>query len=121
MAKGYGRPPMGRKGGKGMGMPGLNMDMIKAGPEDAGRHGEDPGRAAGKGIHRHRGGGVVSRHGGRQTQPEGLTIDPEAVDPEDVEMLQDMVIAAVNEAIRAAMDDMSASMGKITGGMNLPF
>ena len=37
------------------------------------------------------------------------------------ERLQDMVIAAVNEAIRNAMDDMSASMGKITGGMNLPF
>ena len=42
-------------------------------------------------------------------------------DPEDVEMLQDMVIAAVNEAVRAAMEDMSSSMGKITGGMNLPF
>lgn len=36
-------------------------------------------------------------------------------------MLQDMVIAAVNEAVRAAMEDMSSSMGKITGGMNLPF
>ena len=50
-----------------------------------------------------------------------LTIAPDAVDPEDVEMLQDMVIAAVNEAVRAAMEDMSSSMGKITGGMNLPF
>ena len=49
-----------------------------------------------------------------------LTIDPEAVDPDDVEMLQDMVIAAVNEAIRAAIEEMSTSMSKITGGMNLP-
>lgn len=67
------------------------------------------------------GGGVVSATVDGRHNLKALTIDPEAVDPEDVEMLQDMVIAAVNEAIRAAMDDMSASMGKITGGMNLPF
>ena len=47
--------------------------------------------------------------------------DPEAVDPDDVEMLQDMVIAAVNEAIRAAMDDMSSTMSQLTSGLNLPF
>lgn len=67
------------------------------------------------------GGGVVKAAVNGKHELTALTIDPEAVDPEDVEMLQDMVIAAVNEAIRAAMDDMSASMGKITGGMNLPF
>ena len=49
-----------------------------------------------------------------------LTIDPEAVDPDDVEMLQDMVIAAVNEAVRAATDDMNTSLNKITGSMNFP-
>ena len=48
-----------------------------------------------------------------------LTIDPEAVDPEDVEMLQDMVIAAVNEATRKAQADSAATMGKLTGGLNL--
>ena len=48
-----------------------------------------------------------------------LSIDPEAVDPEDVEMLQDMVIAAVNEAIRQAAADSTATMGKLTGGLNL--
>ena len=67
------------------------------------------------------GGGVVSATVTGKRELKEVVIDPEAVDPEDVEMLQDMVIAAVNEAIRAAMDDMSASMGKITGGMNLPF
>ena len=67
------------------------------------------------------GGGVVSAAVNGKHELLRLTIDPEAVDPDDVEMLQDMVIAAVNEAIRAAMDDMSASMGKITSGMNLPF
>ena len=49
-----------------------------------------------------------------------LTIKPEAVDPEDVEMLQDMVMAAVNEVLRTVEETANAEMGKITGGMNLP-
>ena len=49
-----------------------------------------------------------------------LHINPEAVDPDEVEMLEDMVIAAVNEALRAACADSEEEMGKITGGMNLP-
>ena len=49
-----------------------------------------------------------------------IKIDPEAVDPDDVEMLEDLVTAAVNEALRAASADSEAEMGKITGGMNLP-
>ncbi len=48
-----------------------------------------------------------------------LAIDPEAVDPDDVEMLQDMVIAAVNEAMRAADEDSAQNMSKLTGGLNL--
>ena len=48
-----------------------------------------------------------------------LTIDPEAVDPEDVEMLQDMIIAAVNQAMRTADSEASANMSKLTGGLNL--
>ena len=48
-----------------------------------------------------------------------VSIDPEAVDPDDVEMLQDMVVAAVNEAMRKAEADQSASMSKLTGGLNL--
>ena len=67
------------------------------------------------------GGGVVEAKVNGKKEVLAVTIKPEAVDPEDVEMLQDMVIAAVNEAVRAAMEDMSSSMGKITGGMNLPF
>ena len=50
-----------------------------------------------------------------------LTIDPEAVDPEDVEMLQDMIVAAVNEAMRAADADAAGTMQKLTGGLGLPF
>ena len=46
-----------------------------------------------------------------------ITIDPEAVDPEDVELLQDMVLAAVNEALRSAQELASAKLGGITGGL----
>ena len=48
-----------------------------------------------------------------------LEINPEAVDPDDVEMLQDMVIAAVNEAMRTADTDSANSMSRLTGGLNL--
>ena len=48
-----------------------------------------------------------------------LTVNPEAVDPDDVEMLQDMVVAAVNEAMRKAEAEASQSMAKLTGGLNL--
>ncbi len=50
-----------------------------------------------------------------------LTIDPEAVDPDDVEMLQDMIVAAVNEAIRKAETSRNEGMSKLTGGLNLGF
>ena len=65
------------------------------------------------------GGGMVTASVNGKHELTGLTINPEAVDPEDVEMLQDMVIAAVNEAMRAAEADSAASMSKLTGGMNL--
>ncbi len=48
-----------------------------------------------------------------------ITIDPDAVDPEDVELLQDMVLAAVNEAIRQAQELAAKKMGGLTGGMDL--
>ena len=65
------------------------------------------------------GGGVVKAEVTGQHELKKLVIDPEAVDPEDVEMLQDMIIAAVNEAMRKAAEDQAASMSKLTGGLNL--
>ena len=50
-----------------------------------------------------------------------LTISPEAVDPEDVEMLQDMIIAAVNEAVGQAEEESDALMRGISSGLNVPF
>ena len=65
------------------------------------------------------GGGMVTATVNGKHEVLELEIDPEAVDPDDVEMLQDMVIAAVNEAMRKADAEASASMSKLTGGLNL--
>ena len=65
------------------------------------------------------GGGMVTATVSGKHQVVGLQIKPEAVDPEDVEMLQDMVIAAVNEAMRAADTDAANNMSRLTGGLNL--
>ena len=110
MAKGGFRGPMGG---------GMNMKM----EEKAQKRGEDmlkmqeerevkQDEAAG-------GGGVVKAVVNGKHEVVSLTIDPEAVDPEDVEMLQDMVVAAVNEAMRKAEAEASQNMSRLTGGLNL--
>ena len=65
------------------------------------------------------GGGMVSATVNGKHELVGLQINPEAVDPDDVEMLQDMVIAAVNEAMRTADAEAAANMSRLTGGLNL--
>ena len=65
------------------------------------------------------GGGMVTAEVNGKHNLVSLTIDPEAVDPDDVEMLQDMVMAAVNEAMRTADADASANMSRLTGGLSL--
>ena len=65
------------------------------------------------------GGGAVSAAANGKKEITALTIKPEAVDPEDVEMLQDLVISAVNEALRQA-DAMSSRMNSFTSGLNIP-
>ena len=67
------------------------------------------------------GGGVVKAVVSVKHELTGLTIDPEAVDPEDVEMLQDLIIAAVNEALRKVDSASSGNMAKLTGMKGLPF
>ena len=65
------------------------------------------------------GGGVVTAVANGKRELLRITIDPEAVDPDDVEMLQDLVISAVNEALQKADAYAEEQMGKVTGGMNL--
>ncbi len=66
------------------------------------------------------GGGAVKVVINGEKQIQSLKIAPSAVDPEDVEMLEDLVSAAVNEALKKVDDMMAQEMGKLTGGMNLP-
>ena len=104
MAKGFASRGMGGMGG------GINMNMIK----QAQKMQQDMQKMQA-------GGGMVSATVTGKRELKDLTIDPEAVDPEDVEMLQDMVIAAVNEALRMVTADAASAMGQLTGGLNLPF
>jgi len=66
------------------------------------------------------GGGVVKVVANGHNEIVEIKISPEAVDPEDVEMLQDLVLAAVNESLRKAQEMMASEMGKVTGGLNIP-
>ena len=67
------------------------------------------------------GGGMVTAVvNGAGSEVRSIAINPEAVDPEDVEMLQDMVVAAVNEALRTAKEMENETMGGLAGGMGLP-
>ena len=66
------------------------------------------------------GGGAVKVVMNGEKQVQSLTIDPAAVDPEDVEMLQDLLSAAFNEATKKVDEMMAAEMGKLTSGLGLP-
>lgn len=66
------------------------------------------------------GGGMVEVEANGKKEILSIKIDPEAVDPEDVEMLQDLVLTAVNDAIKQVEKLSEDKMGKITGGMSLP-
>ena len=64
------------------------------------------------------GGGMVAATVNGKHELVNLEINPEAVDPDDVDMLQDMIIAAVNEAMRTADNEAANNMSRLTGGMN---
>ena len=66
------------------------------------------------------GGGMVKviANGGQKI--ESIELEKEVVDPEDLEMLQDLILAAVNDALKKSQDMVSAEMNKLTGGLNIP-
>jgi hypothetical protein len=66
------------------------------------------------------GGGMVTVEANGSQEVTRIVIDPAVVDPEDVEMLQDLVLAAVNDAVKKAKDMVQSEMSQITGGMNIP-
>lgn len=65
------------------------------------------------------GGMVVARANGRQ-ELLSIEVEPEVVDPDDIEMLQDLVVAAVNDVLKKSQDMVSEEMSKLTGGIKLP-
>ena len=66
------------------------------------------------------GGGIVEVTMTGNHEMKKITIDPEAVDPEDIEMLEDYIVIAVNDAVKKIADTQEAEMGAITGGLNIP-
>ena len=66
------------------------------------------------------GGGAVSATVNGKKELLDIVLKEEVVDPDDIEMLQDLILAAVNEAMRKAEKDSEAQMGSLTGGMNIP-
>jgi len=109
------------KGGYRGGMPmgGMNANMIKQAQKMQQQMLQMQQEMETKEYEATAGGGMVTAAVNGKHELLRLAIDPEAVDPEDVEMLQDMVIAAVNEAMRKADAEASANMSKLTGGLNL--
>ena len=115
MAKGFNSRGMGGMGGGNMNnmirqAQKMQQDMMKAQEE-----------LESKTYEAQAGGGVVSAVVSGKKELLSIAIDPEAVDPDDVEMLQDLIVAAVNEALRRAAEDAASQMSRLTGGLNLPF
>lgn len=107
--------------GMGGGMGGMNMQQVMK----QARKMQEELEAAQEGlkdveVSASAGGGMVKVTATADMKLTGVTIDPEAVDPEDVEMLEDMVMAAVNEALRGVGELANRQMGAVTGGLNIP-
>ncbi len=105
---------------RGMGMGGNMNNMIRQAQkmqEEMMKAQEELGE---KTVEASVGGGVVTVVANGKKEIVEVKIKPEAVDPDDVEMLQDLIVSAVNEAMRKADDMAASSMSKITGGMNIP-
>lgn len=66
------------------------------------------------------GGGAVTAVAGGDMAIKSITVSPEVIDPSDVDMLQDLILAAVNGALSNARESAAEEMGKVTGGMNIP-
>ena len=109
MAKGFG------------GMGGMNMNsLMKQAQKMQKQMAEMQEDLANKSLEVSSGGGAIKVTINGEKQITALTISPDAVDPDDVEMLQDLVMTAVNEAIRQMDEAVNGQMAKITGGMNMP-
>jgi nucleoid-associated protein EbfC len=112
------RPPKGPRPGKGAGRPDVQgmMAQVQRMQQEMAAAQE---QLAQETVRASSGGGMVSVEVTGDLRVTAVTIDPEAVDPQDVEMLADMVTAAVNEALRAAQELAGSRMGGATEGLDL--
>ncbi len=112
---------MARRGGYGMGMPGNMNNLMKQAQRMQRQMEEKQKELEEKEYVASSGGGAVEATVTGKKMLTKLTISPDAVDPDDVEMLQDMIIAAVNEAINQAESESDELMRGISSGLNVPF
>ena len=109
---------MARRGGfPGGGMPGNMANLMKQAQKMQRQMEESQKELEEKEYTATSGGGVVEVTVSGKREVTAIKIDPEAVDPDDVEMLQDLIMAAVNEALRQMEESSAAAMSKFTGGM----
>lgn len=111
MAKGRGKMPM---------MPGNMNNMLKQVQKMQKQMEKTQAELEEKEVEASAGGGAVSVKVNGKREILDVVIQPEVVDPDDIEMLQDLILAATNEALRKAEEMTNKEMGKITGGMNVP-
>jgi DNA-binding YbaB/EbfC family protein len=111
MAKGRGKMPM---------MPGNMNNMLKQVQKMQKQMEKTQAELEEREVEASAGGGAVSVKVNGKREILDVAIQPEVVDPDDIEMLQDLILAATNEALRKAEELMNKEMGKITGGMNVP-
>jgi DNA-binding YbaB/EbfC family protein len=101
----------------GMGNMGKMMKQVQKMQSDLARVQEE---LADKTVSATSGGGVVEVTINGKQEVQAVKIDPEAVDPEDVEMLEDLILAAVNEALRKSQEMAAEEMNKVTGNLKIP-
>ncbi|NLM03991.1 MAG: YbaB/EbfC family nucleoid-associated protein [Clostridiales bacterium] len=110
---------MARRGFPGGGMPNMN-NMLKQAQKMQKQMEQMQEEIEKREVEASAGGGAVTVKVNGKKEILSINIEPDVVDPDDVEMLEDLVMAAVNEAMRSAEEMVAKEMAKITGGMNLP-
>ena len=114
---------MAKRGGfPGGGMPGNMANLMKQAQKMQRQMEEQAKEMQAKEFTATAGGGAVEVKVNGSHQVLSVTLDPEVVDPDDIEMLQDLIVAATNEALRQIEEASASAMNKLTGGMgNMPF
>ncbi|NMA84383.1 MAG: YbaB/EbfC family nucleoid-associated protein [Epulopiscium sp.] len=111
---------MARRGGFSGGMPGNMNNLVKQAQKMQKQMEQMQEELEQQTIEATVGGGAVTATVSGKKELVKIKIDPEVVDEDDVEMLEDLVVAAVNEALRKADEMVNSEMSKLTGGLNLP-